>query len=438
MVVTRFSPSPTGYLHIGGVRTALYNYLYAKKHNGKFILRIDDTDDNRNIEAAVTPIIDGLKWLGINWDEGPIYQSTRHDRYKEIATELLDKDKAYHDDGAIRLRITKDILVEDLIRGSISFTKNTLKDPVIVRRDGKCLYNFATVVDDHDMGITHILRGEEHLSNTPFQSAIYDALGWTTPNFGHLSFICLPNSRKKLSKRDGKNFISKDMADRIKSLDYSEDFNPITLSYYKYLGYLPDGVVNYLALLGWSLDDHSEFFTLKDLISCFSLEGINKSPASFDSKKFYHINSLHSKVQLLDDKVEDCSRFIPSADKGLLKKVIEAAADRIKISSDILTYGLPFFKDPVYDLDLLKKYLLKDNIKDYLLSYLDSNNLAEDKLYAYFNSLGIKPATAIQALRVACTGQTVGIGLFDMINLMGLDVVRSRVTLAITLLEKTL
>ena len=321
-VVTRFAPSPTGYLHIGGVRTALYNWLYARHHKGQFILRIDDTDTERNLAEAVQPILDGLGWLGLDFDQGPFYQSKRGERYREVCDTMLKSGWAYQDGKAVRLSIPHwddgvGIGCFDLIRRKVSWDDKLIQDPVIRRSDGTFLYNFATVVDDHDMGVTHILRGEEHLSNLPIQLALFRALGWDEPRFAHLSFICAPGSKKKLSKRDLDQFMTADVLAKLKKLGFSEqdvrernDLNPAVLGYYQKMGFVPAALINYLARLGWALDGSTEIFSVEKLIDCFSLAWVNDSPASFDPGKLLWLNGEYIRRMPMQERVAAVTTYL--------------------------------------------------------------------------------------------------------------------------------
>jgi glutamyl-tRNA synthetase len=357
MIRTRFAPSPTGYLHIGGVRTALFNWLFARRHGGQFILRIDDTDQQRNVEEALQPILDGLHWLGIDWDEGPgvngpfapYYQSQRSDRYRAAVEKLMAGGHAYHDyattaelqaereaaerekrqfrysrrfmaetpvdrarfeaegrQAVVRLKMPTEgtLVLDDLVRGRVEFDWAREQDHVVQRTDGTCLYHLANVVDDHDFEITHVIRAEEHLSNTPRQVFILEALGYSRPIYAHLPFVAEPGSKTKLSKRKLDKYLKnrdfaqlvehgRKIAEAIGHPVEADAFNPVIVDFYQTVGYLPEAIINYLALLGWSLDDKTEHFSYEELIANFSLERVNKAPASFDPKKLSAFEDWH-------------------------------------------------------------------------------------------------------------------------------------------------
>ncbi|MEM7558978.1 MAG: glutamate--tRNA ligase, partial [Planctomycetota bacterium] len=357
-VRTRFAPSPTGYLHIGGVRTALFNWLLAKQAGGQFILRIDDTDAGRNVEEALLPILNGFKWLGMDWDEGPsadgtdsvgphgpYFQSQRGDLYKAAAAKLLASGHAYRDyakpeelqelrtaaekagekfvydrrwmaetdeqaaafeaegrSAVVRLKMPREGTCEftDEIRGDLEFAWGEEADHVIQRADGSCLYHLANVVDDHEMQITHVVRAIEHLPNTPRQIFIAQSLGYDLPTYAHVPFVAEPGGTAKLSKRKlekylkNKDFASlcntgNEIAARAGLLSAEENnlatFNPVIVDFYREIGFLPDAVLNYLLLLGWSLDDSTEDFDREAMLKHFSLGRVNKAPASFDPQK---------------------------------------------------------------------------------------------------------------------------------------------------------
>ena len=340
-VRTRFAPSPTGYLHIGGVRTALFNWLYARQHGGQFILRIDDTDQQRNVDEALQPILDGFRWLGIDWDEGPevggpyapYYQSQRTEAYRNAVDVLLERGFAYRDfaspdevqaeraeaesqqrefiysrrwmaetpeqiarfeadgrQGVVRLKMPRegDCEFQDEVRGPMSFQWIREQDHVIQRADGTCLYHLANVVDDYDFKISHVIRAVEHLANTPRQIFIAQGLGYPLPVYAHLPFVAEPGSKNKLSKRKLKQYLKNPDFNKlfehglgiIRRLGENPDpetFNPVIVDFYRDVGYLPDAIKNYLLLLGWSLDDKTEDFSRAEMIEKFSLQRVIKA-----------------------------------------------------------------------------------------------------------------------------------------------------------------
>src|ERR1700722_13416058 len=425
MVRTRFAPSPTGYLHIGGVRTALFNWLYARKHGGQFILRIDDTDQQRNVAEALAPILHGFKWLGLDWDEGaevggpygPYYQSQKLDRYQSAVLELVDKGFAYWDyakteeiatereaaekekrpflysrrwmaetssertkfeaegrKGVVRLKMPREgtCVIQDLIRGEVKVEWSSEQDHVVQRADGTVLYNLANVVDDFDMKISHVIRAEEHLSNTPRQVFIAQSLGYPLPAYAHVPFVAEPGSKNKLSKRKIAQYLKnpdfkkvydhgKSIADRLGMATSAETFNPVLVEFYEFVGYLPDAIVNYLMLLGWSLDDKTEFFTRQEMIDLFSLERVNKGPASFDAKKLLAFQERYMQELPLAEKVERTRPYlqraglvpdlIPYDINALARQVVADAGPRLTVAGDILNYAEFFLPDDrlIYD-----------------------------------------------------------------------------------------
>ncbi len=375
---TRFAPSPTGYLHIGGVRTALFNWLLTRRLGGKFVLRIDDTDVERNRPEALQPILDGFRWLGIRWDEGPeaggphapYFQSQRREKYVEAARRLLDAGHAYPDyksneqiaaerkeaekakrnfvyrgqhratsaaecrrlydanPTVLRFKVPegRQVVIKDLICGEVIEQTDLIGDPVILRADGSALYNFATVVDDAAMQITDIIRAKEHLSNTKVQVLIYEALGVPLPQFAHVPVVNAPRSKEKLSKRKMKQFMTGEIVAKLREahavpLDWtdeqiknSEDLNPATVAFYRTLGYLPAALVNYFGRLGWSLDDKTEIIPLEMMIQNFSLDRVNDSPASFDPDKLLWMAGEYMKQLPIEEKVEGLIPFLQRAD----------------------------------------------------------------------------------------------------------------------------
>ena len=496
VVRTRFAPSPTGFLHIGSVRTAFFNWLYARKHGGQYLLRIDDTDQQRNVAEALVPIFNGFRWLGLTWDEGaevggpngPYYQSQKLPRYQEAARAILDKGLAYLDyaseeemkaerqaaeqakrpfqysrrwmaesasdrarfegegrKGVVRLKMPREgkCVFNDHVRGRVEVEWTQEADHVIQRADGSALYNLANVVDDYDMKISHVMRSAEHLSNTPRQIFIAQALGYPLPEYAHFPVVAEPGSKNKLSKRK--------IADYLKNPDFrklyehgeriakalgittnAETFNPVITDFYERVGYLPEAILNYIVLLGWSFDDKTEFFTTQELIDAFSLERINKAPASFDAKKLLAFQERYMNLKPLDEKVAMCRPYLqqPGFATDRLADVIQAAADRIKIAGDILDYAAFFLPAErlTYDEDAYDKRVRTPAEASGLLkkfaSILESLEpfdapTIEKALQDFVKNEGIGHAQIIHALRIAITGKTVGFGLFESLAILG-------------------
>jgi glutamyl-tRNA synthetase len=516
-VRTRFAPSPTGYLHIGGVRTALFNWLFARKHGGQFLLRVDDTDQQRNVEAALAPILHGFEWLGLDWDEGPevggphapYYQSQRGEYYQAAAAKLLANGHAYRDfatteeiqaereeaqasgkqftysrswmaetdadaarfaaegrQGVVRLKMPRDgeLVINDLIRGEVRFPWAGEQDHVIQRADGTCLYHLASVVDDHDMQISHVIRAEEHLSNTPRQIFIAQSLGYPLPEYAHLPYVAEPGSKNKLSKRKldkylkNKDFASlKDhgqrIADRLGLAVESDTFNPVIVDFYEQIGFLPDAILNYLVLLGWSLDDKTDEFTRAEMIELFSLERVNKAPASFDPQKLFAFQDramqklpLKQKVALVLPYLQQAG-FVtsppPCETAPYLSQIVEAAGDRIKVAGDILHYDDFYTADDklTYDEKTLDKRLKNAAGAPQLLAEFrevlatvepyDAANL-EHALKSFVEQKGIKIGDVVHAVRVAVTGKGVGFGLFETLAILGRQRCLIRIERALT------
>ncbi len=512
MVRTRFAPSPTGYLHIGGVRTALFNWLFARKHGGQFLLRIDDTDAERNVESALAPILHGFRWLGIDWDEGPevggphapYYQSQRLDRYQAAAKKLLNGGHAYRDyatteeiqrereaaeaekrpflysrtwmaqtdaqaaafeaqgrKAVVRLKMPREgtLTIPDHIRGNVQFDWAREQDHVIQRNDGTCLYHLASVVDDFDFEITHVIRAEEHLSNTPRQIFLAQSLGFPLPDYAHLPFVAEPGSKNKLSKRKldkylkNKDFASvndhgRAIATAIGLSTAADTFNPVIVDFYEQVGYLPEAVINYLLLLGWSLDDKTEFFTREEMIAGFSLERVNKAPASFDPKKLLAFEEHYMQQLPIKQKVAKVLPFLqkagsisspPPCDTGpKLTEILTAAGDRIKVAGDILDYTYLFADDDAltYDEAAFEKRIrqptdaigLLSRFRDALAAVEPFDAPTLDKLlHDFVAAEGIETGNVIHALRVAVTGQAVGFGLFETLAVLGRERCAARI-----------
>ncbi|MEN6452563.1 MAG: glutamate--tRNA ligase [Thermoguttaceae bacterium] len=503
MFRTRFAPSPTGYLHIGGVRTALFNWLLARQNGGQFILRIDDTDQQRNVQEALQPILDGLRWLGIDWDEGPdvggpfgpYYQSERLDRYRAAVERLIASGHAYRDyatadelkaereaaerekrtfrysrrfmaetddarakfesegrQSVVRLKMPTEgtLVLDDLVRGRVEFAWAAEQDHVIQRADGTCLYHLANVVDDHDFQITHVVRAEEHLSNTPRQVFMLEALGYARPQYAHLPFVAEPGSRNKLSKRKLDKYLkNRDFAALVEhgrkiatAIGHPVDadaFNPVIVDFYQTVGYLPEAIINYMALLGWSLDDRSEHFSRQELIEKFSLDRVNKAPASFDPQKLMAFEDWHFQQLPQDRKTAIVIPYLEKArlvaspltaeQRSVVEKVVAAAGDRIKVAGDVLQF--PYFFEPdeqlAFDEKAVAKHLRAPGAADRLAKFRERLAAAEPfdpptleaAMQAFVAAEGIKIGQIIHAVRVAVTGQTIGMGLFDTLAILG-------------------
>jgi len=461
LVRVRFAPSPTGYLHIGGARTALYNWLFARANKGTFILRIEDTDRTRSTEEAVKAILDGLEWLGLDWDEGPdvdggsgpYFQTERLHIYKEWTDKLLASGKAYYcfctpeeleaqrkiaaqkkeapkynakcrnlskvecdklrssgKPGVIRFRlpdsgVTK---VHDLIRGEVSFENEVLDDFVLIKSDSFPTYNFAAVVDDHLMRISHVIRGDDHLSNTPRQILLYQAFGLTPPKFAHIPMIMGPD-KARLSKRHGATSVIE----------------------YKTMGYLPEAMINYIARLGWGFKDQ-EIFSRDELIKDFMIEKVQKTPAVFDMVKLNWLNAHYIKNSSLEHIAQLAMPFLeqayPGLDKDYAMKVIKCLHDRLKVITDIVPLSEYFFKDaPIVDPDAKTKYLDKPGAKELiakLRSKLEAiDRFSHDKLEAAFKGLAeeskVKLGEIIHPARALLTGRTESPGIYDIVEVLG-------------------
>ena len=354
-VVTRFAPSPTGYLHIGGVRTALFNYIFAKKNQGKFLVRIEDTDKERSEEQFIEAIMEGLDWVGLNPDFEPIKQSERFDIYKEEATRLMDLGEAYEDEGAVRLKVKREgsTLVKDLVYGDIEFLNSELDDIVILRSDGSPTYHFCNVIDDNSQGVSHIIRGEDHLPNTPKQIQIVNALGYKEFQYAHLPLV-LGEDKKRLSKRHAAT----------------------DLMAYKNLGYLPEAVKNTLTRLGWSKGD-KEIFTISEIINTFDIKDVSRSGAVFDIGKMNFVNQHHLSSLTDEELITIIKPFNEMNNFDLSnhhdpKKLIRLCVTSGNNLSEISKFIQPFVNDfENYNEDDLNKHLLESgDVIDFFLSEL--------------------------------------------------------------------
>ena len=421
MVRVRFAPSPTGYLHIGGARTALFNWMYAKAQGGQFILRIEDTDKLRSRPEYLDEILDSMRWLGLDWDEY-YKQSDRFDLYRQYAQKLLDEGKAYKDGEAVLLKMPEKIIkLYDLIRDEITVDSKEIKDQVLMKSDGSPTYSFACVVDDALMEISCVIRGEDHISNTPKQIVIYEALGFKPPKFAHLPLI-LDDERARLSKRAG----------------------AVAVTDYRGQGFLPEAVVNYLMLLGWSPGDNKEKILLAQAVKNFSIKKINKAGAAFSMDKLKWLNGQYIKEM---DDARLAGAVMPFLkEKGWdakaagmdLQNIVHLFKPRMGTLADFLDWTAFIFEDKVvYDegakAEQLSKNMAKEfnSLADRLGALTDFNaKTAEEAFRALVKGLGIEAGALVHPVRVALTGRTVGPGLFDTMAVLGKEKTISRLRAA--------
>lgn len=479
-VRVRFAPSPTGYLHVGGARTALYNWLFARQHGGSFILRIEDTDLARSTEESVRGILDGMRFLGLDWDEGPevggdygpYFQTERLEIYHKYAQQLMAAGRAYecfctpeeleeqrqaqreqkldlHYDGRCRnlteeqkqafraqgrrpaIRFVSDkkgqTEVPDLIRGSVVFQNSQIDDFVILKSDGVPTYNFAVVVDDALMEITHVIRGEDHIPNTPKQIQLYKALGFEIPKFAHIPMI-LGSDRTRLSKRHGATSV----------MQFHDE------------GYLSDAMVNYLALLGWGYDDSQTLFSREELIEKFSLERVSKNPAVFDFQKLQWMNGVYIRELSLDEFYCHALPYLqkaglvpaePSeAQQQVIKAVLKELQARVKLLGDVVEMSRYFFTDDFpYNEDAARKILGKaeaEEVLEYLRDALaEVGAFTQEQLEPVFKSamekFDLKLGKVIQPLRVALTGTNVSPGIYEVLEIVGQERTLARIDRAL-------
>jgi glutamyl-tRNA synthetase len=469
-VKIRFAPSPTGHLHLGGARTALFNWLFARHQSGTFILRIEDTDRTRSTEEFIEAIIEGMKWLGLDWDEGPFRQMDRFNIYRGYAQKLLQEGKAYYcycsseelekrrqeasakgkspkydgrcrnikrvqgveDSGvqgknaAIRFMMPQagETVVDDLIRGKVVFDNAQLDDLIILRSDGSPTYNFCVVVDDVDMKITHVIRGDDHLNNTPKQIHIYQSLGYTIPAFAHLPMI-LGSDKTRLSKRHGATSVTA----------------------YKEMGYLADAFINYLARLGWAHGDQ-EIFTRGEMVEYFSLEDVGKSAAVFNPEKLLWLNSQYIKNTPSEKLVELVMPFLiresivrkdQVLDNGWLSKGIDTLKERAKTLLE-LAHSLRFYivEDTGYDEKAKAKFLNQKSLPylvDVLAAFKKLDSFIAQDMEKVFSALverhNIKLGNLAQPVRVAVTGKAESPGIFEVLEILGKEKVLKRLEKAI-------
>lgn len=464
-VITRFPPSPTGFLHVGGARTALFNWLYARKHQGKFILRIEDTDTQRSTRESVAAIFEALNWLELDWDEGPYFQSQRLAIYRQYLHHLLDAGAAYYctcspdevtamrqkalaeggkpkydgrcrerglaqtPSAAIRFKapLTGTTVLDDVIKGRIVFQNSEQDDFVVCRSDGTPTYNFVVVVDDITMGINTVIRGDDHVMNTPKQILLYQALQASLPRFGHVPMV-LGKDKTRLSKRHG----------------------AMSVTAYRDMGYLPDAFINYLARLGWS-HGNQEFFSRSELVEKFNLENIGQSAGVFDPDKLTALNADHIRAASVDQLAPRVLPFLQSksydaADSGYLAGVIGTLHARSRTLVEMADSAHFYYRDDVrpYDEKAAAKFL-KAEMAPVLARLVDEvaelENLAEKTQEAAFKRVmdvtGLGFGKIAQPVRVALTGTTVSPGIFEMIAVLGKDRVTARLQAAIAFIEST-
>lgn len=484
----RFAPSPTGHLHLGGARTALYDYLLAKQSGGQFILRIEDTDRKRLVAGAEEELMTGLRWMGLDWDEGPdvggacgpYRQSERKDIYQSYARTLIELGHAYYcfctperlamvrqdqqkrkqpprydgtcrnlsleearkriDSGeprVIRFKTPQDgsTSVVDLLRSEITVGNSSIDDYVLVKSDGWALYHLAAIVDDHLMGITHVIRGSEWLPTFPLHGLIHRAFGWAEPVWVHLSVFLKPNGKGKMSKRE--------------AADLTTDGYSIFIKDLESLGYLPEAAVNWIALMGWSYDDHTEYFTLADLVEKFDLKRLNPSPAAINFSKLDHFNGLHIRSLATDDLAKRLQAFFEAsglhADRRRLEKIAPIIQERIATLDEAPEIAGFFFRDaiePAED-DLVPKGMsaaeaLQAARRSYEVLQASSAGGVEDaeaSMRQLVEELGLKAGQVFGILRVAVTGQRVSPPLFESMEIVGKETVLRRIQAAIEILE---
>jgi len=416
----RFAPSPTGALHIGGARTALYNWLLARGQGGTFVLRIEDTDRERSTPENVEQILDALTWLGLDWDEGPHSQAERAPEHRAAIEQLLETGHGYEDEGAVRIRVADEgeVVVRDVIRGDVTFPLSAIDDFVVARSDGSALYNLAVAVDDRDMEITHVVRGEDHLSNTPRQILIQQALGAEPPVYAHLPLLHGPDG-KKLSKRHG--------AASVQEL--------------RVAGYLPAAVRNYLALLGWGYDESTTFFTTEELIERFSIERVSKNPAVFDEQKLAWMNANYLRGLEIDELVRMLEERYGRDD---LRAAAEISQEKLRTIEDFWPFAGFLFERREIDPAAWEK-VMKDGAAERLQRARDALAAAEPfdrdgveaALRGVVEALGVKPKEVFQPVRVAIAGTTVSPGIFESVAVLGRDETLARVDVALDLARTT-
>ena len=420
MVRVRFAPSPTGFLHIGSARTAIFNWLYARHTGGKFLLRIEDTDLKRSEARFLDEILEDLTWLGLDWDEEPVFQSRRFGVYREKAEELLAAGKAYKDGDAVLFKVApgRTIAYDDLIHGRIAVESDTIKDQVIIKSDGSPTYNFSCVVDDAFLRITHILRGDDHISNTPKQIIFYEAFGLTPPRFGHMPLI-LGTDGAKLSKRHG----------------------GVSVEEYKREGFLPEALANYLYLLGWMPKDGREVLPPAEAVRLFEISEMNAVQAKFDIQKLRWLNGEYIMktpnerlVPILRQCLETAGLPMSGFPNAYVSRVLDLYKVRIKTLSEFPAMTDSFFREDFAYEDEGKKHLEKPESREYLAILADrlagitdfSHPTIEAVFREFAEERGVKVGPIVHPARMAVSGKTKGAGLFEMMEVLGRERVVAR------------
>ena len=466
-IKVRFAPSPTGFLHIGGVRTALFNWLFARREQGTFILRIEDTDQSRSTDEAIQAIIDGMRWVGLDWDQGPVRQTDRMDLYRQHALQLLDRKQAYwcvctaeeldarrqeaqakggqqkydgrcrekgilnpSGDAALRFRAPQEgqTIIDDLIKGRVVFDNAVLDDLIILRSNGYPTYNFSVVVDDALMGITHVIRGDDHLTNTPRQIPMFQALGFNVPQFGHLPMI-MGSDKTRLSKRHGATSVLA----------------------YRDMGYLPEAMINYLVRLGWSFGDQ-EIFSLAELVEKFSFEHVQKSAAVFNPDKLLWVNAHHIRhgdpsriASLLKPFLEQkgFTEAVKRAPSGWMEQLVIMLRERARTLVEMAAAAEPYMvQEPTMESEAVQKFLtptIAPILEALAQRFHSAKEFSKETLEGIFKVVleesGLKMGQLAQPVRVALTGRAVSPGIFEVIGLLGREATMMRLRRGVELAQ---
>jgi glutamyl-tRNA synthetase len=408
----RFAPSPTGVLHIGGARTALYNWLLARGSGGQFVLRIEDTDRERSTPENVELILDALRWLELDWDEGPHSQWEGRENHQAAVKHLLDSGAAYEDEGAVRFRVPDEgeITFTDVVLGDITNPYSAIDDFVIQRSDGSPLYNLAVAVDDRDMGITHVVRGQDHVSNTPRQLMLLRALGADPPVYAHIPLLHGPDG-KKLSKRHGAASVQE----------------------VREQGYLPEAVRNYIALLGWGYDESTTFMTTEELVERFALERVSKNPAVFDEQKLRWMNGRYMRELSIDDLHQRLQSFY---NREIPREIVEISREKMQTLADFWPLAGALVERPSdFDEKAWKQWGSSPHLGEIRDSLADAHGWEPGEieviLRAVVDEHGVKPKEIFQPLRVALTGTTVSPGIFESVAALGREETLARLDKAL-------